>query len=628
MANERLNIDIHAQDKTRAAFASAQRSMSGFKSNVLSIKGALGATFAVAGVAALTSFANKALDTADAIAKTSDKLGISTDTLQEYRFALDLAGVSQAQVDKGLEQVAARVGELKNETGSLLTFLDKYNESLGDQIRQTRTTDEAINLLTDAIARETDATQKAALARAAFGRSGVAMVNGLKDGADAFQNSRDRAHELGLVLREEILRDAERAKDRLTELGTFLETTFVRIVAENADEIAVMARQMTEAAIAAAKWFGFLDKNMVEKLSDLRAELADTNREIDKFEKLAARRGAAQAGYQRRLNELYKEQKDLIGDIGALRAQMAAKQDELDRKREKRERDKATPALSGSPALTDKEQRAVDKEADRQIKETMEAHREWQKVQDEGRRIFEQTRNPIERYNARLDRLNELLAEGAIDQTTFNRAARKAGEELVEQQKALEDAADKLENDYVDAWGIAGDALEDFVRRGKKDLDSFVDVAIAAAIEIARAYQKAEMERQNSQAGSSGGSGGGFFSSIGSFFSSSGSGSNSGSSGGFFGFASGGDHMGGLRLVGEEGPELEKTGPSRIHSAEQTRRILSGAGGGQNITIHIEQHIGTSDSRNSIMSLLPMVIDATTTAVKDGIQRGDEGYTV
>ena len=108
MANERLNIDIHAQDKTRAAFASAQRSMSGFKSNVLSIKGALGATFAVAGVAALTSFANKALDTADAIAKTSDKLGISTDTLQEYRFALDLAGVSQAQVDKGLEQVAAR----------------------------------------------------------------------------------------------------------------------------------------------------------------------------------------------------------------------------------------------------------------------------------------------------------------------------------------------------------------------------------------------------------------------------------------------------------------------------------------------------------------------------------------
>ena len=41
-------------------------------------------------------------------------------------------------------------------------------------------------------------------------------------------------------------------------------------------------------------------------------------------------------------------------------------------------------------------------------------------------------------------------------------------------------------------------------------------------------------------------------------------------------FASGGFHTGGLRIVGERGPELELTGPSRIFSAEQTRQILSG----------------------------------------------------
>lgn len=40
-------------------------------------------------------------------------------------------------------------------------------------------------------------------------------------------------------------------------------------------------------------------------------------------------------------------------------------------------------------------------------------------------------------------------------------------------------------------------------------------------------------------------------------------------------FARGGVHMGGLRLVGEEGPELEVTGPSRIYSASQTRDMLS-----------------------------------------------------
>ena len=41
-------------------------------------------------------------------------------------------------------------------------------------------------------------------------------------------------------------------------------------------------------------------------------------------------------------------------------------------------------------------------------------------------------------------------------------------------------------------------------------------------------------------------------------------------------FAGGGDHAGGLRIVGERGIELEATGPSRIWSADQTRSMLGG----------------------------------------------------
>lgn len=44
------------------------------------------------------------------------------------------------------------------------------------------------------------------------------------------------------------------------------------------------------------------------------------------------------------------------------------------------------------------------------------------------------------------------------------------------------------------------------------------------------------------------------------------------------GFAAGGFHSGGLRLVGENGPELEVTGPSRIYSASQTAAMLGGGG--------------------------------------------------
>ena len=50
-------------------------------------------------------------------------------------------------------------------------------------------------------------------------------------------------------------------------------------------------------------------------------------------------------------------------------------------------------------------------------------------------------------------------------------------------------------------------------------------------------------------------------------------------------FADGGTHLGGLRLVGENGPELEVTGPSRIYNANQTKSLLNS----------MTQSYGTSD---------------------------------
>jgi tape measure domain-containing protein len=46
------------------------------------------------------------------------------------------------------------------------------------------------------------------------------------------------------------------------------------------------------------------------------------------------------------------------------------------------------------------------------------------------------------------------------------------------------------------------------------------------------------------------------------------------------GFASGGFHGGGLRIVGENGPELEATGPARYWTASMTNQMLSGGGRG------------------------------------------------
>jgi len=44
------------------------------------------------------------------------------------------------------------------------------------------------------------------------------------------------------------------------------------------------------------------------------------------------------------------------------------------------------------------------------------------------------------------------------------------------------------------------------------------------------------------------------------------------------GYAAGGDHTGGWRIVGENGPELEATGPARIFNANQTRDLMARLG--------------------------------------------------
>jgi len=55
------------------------------------------------------------------------------------------------------------------------------------------------------------------------------------------------------------------------------------------------------------------------------------------------------------------------------------------------------------------------------------------------------------------------------------------------------------------------------------------------------------------------------------------------------GFADGGVHKGGLRLVGERGPEIEYTGPSRIFNATQTKNMLAGSDGGNtSIVINVD----------------------------------------
>jgi len=180
------------------------------------LKSAAGALAGALAVRQFSRFAKSAIESADAIAKTSDQLGIATDTLQEYRIAAGLAGVSTAKVDKGLGGFAKRLGELRAGTGSLLTLLDKTNQSLKSQLVAAGSTAEALSVLLRAMAGTANQADRLALSAAAFGRgAGIAFVNLVKNGAGEVEALRARLAGLGLIMSEGVLRAAERLNDSL-----------------------------------------------------------------------------------------------------------------------------------------------------------------------------------------------------------------------------------------------------------------------------------------------------------------------------------------------------------------------------------------------------------------------------
>lgn len=71
-------------------------------------------------------------------------------------------------------------------------------------------------------------------------------------------------------------------------------------------------------------------------------------------------------------------------------------------------------------------------------------------------------------------------------------------------------------------------------------------------------------------------------------------------------FATGGWHAGGLRIVGENGPELEATGPSRIWTADQTRAMFSGGGRGDTTALEAEMRSLRAENRAQATALMQM----------------------
>lgn len=151
---------------------------------------AAGATFA------FYRIVRGAVDAGDKLAEMAQRVGLSVDAYAQLQFAAQQADVEAEAFGSAMDQLNKRLGEAKAGSGALLAFLEKVSPSLARQVKGAKTTEEALALLTGAFEKVKDPARRAALAAAAFGKSGLQMGQFLGQGTAAIEEQRRRFLEL------------------------------------------------------------------------------------------------------------------------------------------------------------------------------------------------------------------------------------------------------------------------------------------------------------------------------------------------------------------------------------------------------------------------------------------------
>lgn len=207
-----------------------------------------GALAGIATVGGLKMLIDRSISAADAVGKTADKIGVGVEALQELRYAAQLAGVEQRTMDMALQRFTRRVAEAAKGTGEAKQALAQMGIALKDQHGNIRRSEDLLSDVADAFKKTRDPAERLRLAFKLFDSEGVAMVNMLVGGAEALEATRRRARDLGIVLDEDLVRNAEKARDELDTLGKVISANLTRAVLDLAPAIADASSGLAELA--------------------------------------------------------------------------------------------------------------------------------------------------------------------------------------------------------------------------------------------------------------------------------------------------------------------------------------------------------------------------------------------
>jgi hypothetical protein len=193
-------------------------------------KSVSGLGIALAGIGT-TVFIRNNLAAADSLDQIALKLGITTDELQEFRYAAETNGSTAAILDTAYQRWVRRLGEASKGEGVLTKVLAEGNIALRDREGNLRSSGEVLNDFADYIQSLSSEQERLNAVQKAFDTEGVGLVNILRNGSAGLSAMRQEARDLGAVMDADLVKKSAEANTTLTKLNLILKGQFGTIVA-------------------------------------------------------------------------------------------------------------------------------------------------------------------------------------------------------------------------------------------------------------------------------------------------------------------------------------------------------------------------------------------------------------
>ena len=301
---ENVNIVIKAFDKTEAAFAGIRNGFAKIgqaadkvKKRFPTLTKVVGAFATVAkaaikavvvaftaAAAAMTALTISSFKSGDQLAKTADKIGVTTEALAGLRHAAELTGVSAGTMDMAMQRLTRRVSEAANGTGEAVGALHELGINAAEL--EQLPLDKQMSVIADSMAKVENQSDKVRLAMKLFDSEGVALVNTLAGGSEGLAKMAEEANILGLAMSRADTAQIEaandsilRAKSVFTGLGNQLAVAFAPI-------IEMVANLFRQSAVDSAE-FGNVGQRVADALVTAFAKVQGALHSMSIFAKQA-----------------------------------------------------------------------------------------------------------------------------------------------------------------------------------------------------------------------------------------------------------------------------------------------------------------------------------------------------